>query len=454
MPQSIRRPLLPRATPPAVPPPPDRYVKAIKVGELFRDYNVNINFNRSKNFLIGPNGSGKTTIVHILASCLRNDFTQLFTLPFSSAEITLERIGTASTTEITVRQKYVTETGRRSLEVSISGDNEHSEEIELRSAQMSPTLWEFGERRVASTTAGLAELIASLTNTTWLSIHRGEIGQSRIGSESLVDRHLANIGERLSQFNSQRNALIDDQNKEFQRRVFLSFLTPRLDLAALHRLGVLNIEELIDQLRDILRELGVRQTEAETNLTRYQEDLERAVAASDRRKRGRMGFNEEATLLSVNQANEAVASWSEYQRRVAAINQGVNELLDVLGEYFDRKRARLTNSGEMLFSVASPRRSSSGLRRPARQLRPNLLSSGEKQVYIFLMEALLQREVTSIFIADEPELSLHVTWQEQLVNSILRLAPNAQLIFATHSPDIVGSDQDAIIEMESVTKNA
>src|SRR5436853_863417 len=106
MPQSIRRVLPPRATPAAGPPAPDRYVKAIKVGQLFSDYNVNINFDRSKNFLIGPNGSGKTTIVHILASCLRNDFTQLFTLPFTTAEITLESVATSNTTEIAVRQKY------------------------------------------------------------------------------------------------------------------------------------------------------------------------------------------------------------------------------------------------------------------------------------------------------------------------------------------------------------
>jgi predicted ATPase len=186
--------------------------------------------------------------------------------------------------------------------------------------------------------------------------------------------------------------------------------------------------------------------EAEANLSRYQEDLTRAVSASQRRRQGRMGFREEATLLSVNQANDVIPSWSQYRDKVAAINEGVTELQSVFQEYFANKTVRLSDRGQMIFT---PR--TRGLNR---SLRPEQLSSGEKQIYIFLMEALLQREIISIFIADEPELSLHVAWQERLVNSILRLSPDAQLIFATHSPDIVGSDQDAIIDMEAVLENA
>lgn len=43
------------------------------------------------------------------------------------------------------------------------------------------------------------------------------------------------------------------------------------------------------------------------------------------------------------------------------------------------------------------------------------LSSGEKQLFIILGETLLQQQETCIFMADEPELSLHVEWQAELV---------------------------------------
>jgi hypothetical protein len=279
--------------------------------------------------------------------------------------------------------------------------------------------------------------------------------------QNLVDRHLDSISRRFAQFNSRRNTLLGNENTEFQRRMFLSFLTPRISLATLRSLASLDIDERIQQLRAILRQLGVGAAEAEANLSRYHDDLERAVSASKRRRQGRMGFSEEATLLSVSQANDVISSWSEYQRKVAGINEGVTELLTVLREYFDKKQVTLSDRGQLFFAASLSGRvtqpPSPHTNRPAPPilpLRPHQLSSGEKQIYIFLMEALLQRELISIFIADEPELSLHVAWQERLVNSILRLSPNAQLIFATHSPDIVGSDQDAIIEMEKVIENA
>jgi predicted ATP-binding protein involved in virulence len=44
-----------------------------------------------------------------------------------------------------------------------------------------------------------------------------------------------------------------------------------------------------------------------------------------------------------------------------------------------------------------------------------------------------------IFIIDEPELSLHLGWQELFVDSITTSSPETQFILATHSPSIVGS---------------
>lgn len=66
------------------------------------------------------------------------------------------------------------------------------------------------------------------------------------------------------------------------------------------------------------------------------------------------------------------------------------------------------------------------------------LSSGEKQLIILLTEALLQKSMPNIFIADEPELSLHIGWQRIIIEKILEMNPMAQIIVATHSPEIAG----------------
>jgi predicted ATP-dependent endonuclease of OLD family len=68
------------------------------------------------------------------------------------------------------------------------------------------------------------------------------------------------------------------------------------------------------------------------------------------------------------------------------------------------------------------------------------LSSGEKQVLRIFIET-LRAESNSIFV-DEPELSLHIDWQKQLIADMQLLNPNTQIIFATHSPEIMAEVDD------------
>ena len=69
---------------------------------------------------------------------------------------------------------------------------------------------------------------------------------------------------------------------------------------------------------------------------------------------------------------------------------------------------------------------------------------------ILLTETLLQENKPFIFIADEPELSLHIEWQEKLLSAIISLNNNVQLIVATHSPEIVSEFKKSTINMGSV----
>jgi predicted ATP-dependent endonuclease of OLD family len=66
------------------------------------------------------------------------------------------------------------------------------------------------------------------------------------------------------------------------------------------------------------------------------------------------------------------------------------------------------------------------------------LSSGEKQLLIILFKVFLMDEQPSILLLDEPENSLHIEWQQQLIDVICKLNPNSQLIISTHSPSIFG----------------
>ncbi len=71
-----------------------------------------------------------------------------------------------------------------------------------------------------------------------------------------------------------------------------------------------------------------------------------------------------------------------------------------------------------------------------KKILPYQLSSGEKQLLIILLRVLNKDEKPSILLLDEPEISLHFTWQYELINIIRELNPNCQVIIATHSVSI------------------
>ena len=84
---------------------------------------------------------------------------------------------------------------------------------------------------------------------------------------------------------------------------------------------------------------------------------------------------------------------------------------------------------------------------------PNELSSGEKQLLIVLILALIQDGKDSIIFWDEPEISMHIDWQRALIRVAREINPFGQLIIATHSPSIIYEGwEKRIVNMEDLLK--
>ena len=78
------------------------------------------------------------------------------------------------------------------------------------------------------------------------------------------------------------------------------------------------------------------------------------------------------------------------------------------------------------------------------------LSSGEKQLLTFFANLIfnVDRKSSGIFVVDEPELSLHLSWQKIFVDKAININNNIQLIFATHAPEIIGRYRDKMFRLE------
>lgn len=86
-------------------------------------------------------------------------------------------------------------------------------------------------------------------------------------------------------------------------------------------------------------------------------------------------------------------------------------------------------------------------------LSPYQLSSGEKQMLVILLTTLVEDGNTGVLFMDEPEVSLHIDWQERLIGLIRELNPNAQIILTTHSPAVIMNGwMDAVSEVTDITE--
>jgi predicted ATPase len=82
-------------------------------------------------------------------------------------------------------------------------------------------------------------------------------------------------------------------------------------------------------------------------------------------------------------------------------------------------------------------------------LPPNVLSSGEKQLLLLFCNLLFAMGQDSIFMIDEPELSLNVKWQRQLTSSLLEFSRSnrTQFMLATHSIELITRYRNCVLKL-------
>ena len=133
---------------------------------------------------------------------------------------------------------------------------------------------------------------------------------------------------------------------------------------------------------------------------------------------------------------ESIINYKDYQlnlsKKIINLNQKVNVVF--------KKRKLFIETVNRLFSPTDKKLDEDNngilLINDGYKITTTQLSTGEKQLLIILLTVLCQDEKPSILLMDEPELSLHVSWQYELIKIIRELNPNCQLIIVTHSTSI------------------
>ena len=133
---------------------------------------------------------------------------------------------------------------------------------------------------------------------------------------------------------------------------------------------------------------------------------------------------------------------NELQRLLKLQNSSLeNNVIEALNNFFNEtnKTVKINNQELKVYLT------------PEREISFKHLSSGERQViYIFLKVANATKD-NALILMDEPEISLHLAWQEKLISEIRKVNDKSQLIIVTHSPAIVMNGwMDSFIDINDI----
>ena len=81
------------------------------------------------------------------------------------------------------------------------------------------------------------------------------------------------------------------------------------------------------------------------------------------------------------------------------------------------------------------------------------LSMGEKQILLLLLMVGNVNQQPCVFFMDEPDLSMHIDWKEELVTELRELNPYMQIIISTHAPSVITGWHDKVKEVNQLIKN-
>ncbi|WP_374497173.1 AAA family ATPase [Vogesella indigofera] len=431
-------------------------IESIEILGLWGQEKVEINFNEEINFIIGMNGTGKTTIINIMAAALTLDLEKLIKFDFNEINFSLKSQENRKKPRIKISKGYVEnesliqiryafkksssdtwesyEISPWMIDAQYSNDPTLARSLAMRKARISQHEW-FNIESIKNT-------LADLVSINLLSINRANNQKETRGesTRSGVERKITDLVNDMLQHFGALEKKYNEGIIEFQKKTLLAALVPekKESVIAISEIDLNSDREALSKMLDLL---GVDREKSRKSLNRYVNVMESTLKS--------VGGNNKAITI-----DEIVSLY--YRERTQFLIKEYYELEEKRKEIFkkrdlfaaiinallgNRKQLTVSKDNNLIFTSKT-----------GKTIKIDDLSSGEKQLIILLGETLLQHERNVIYIADEPELSLHVAWQDALVDAIRSLNPNVQIIFATHSPDIVGKYQERVIDMETVLR--
>jgi len=367
--------------------------------------------NRDTNIFFGLNGSGKTSLLKILHAAMANETEMLDSVPFTAAEVQIYSLNYDRVFTRSLEKKGGTGGGRgkgRSVvhrEVRIQSEvvlvEEPTPEEGMKWSCTPSTPKDAATTRWAHKYLPTSRL--HISDEPYFLYHERMPPSPSYLTEEQLDALFARSVEHLwSRYSAEVLGAVRTAQEQGLASILRAVLSPQS--ASSRKKSKLTSATAYERVQSFLERQG------SASILGKQADFEKR-------------YTSDPTLQDVVQDIDSV----EDKIRVAMTSR--NTLQDLITRLFmANKQIRFTDES---IQVTSTSGEIIGLAS---------LSSGEKHLLRILVEALLVGD--SSLIIDEPEISMHVDWQKGLIKSLRALNSTAQLVFATHSPEVLGDIPD------------
>ena len=405
-------------------------LKKFFVKKLFGIFDNEIEFRKEGiTVIVGQNGCGKTTMLHMLDAIFSKNPSKLFRYKFEYIEITFEN----DVVKIEIDDKSTEEENMRCLKYYINS-NELKEYYQENSKINSPGFW---CRNISSLRRrpGNMNTVFDLRTGETLSIpevidmYFDELSEEAKNDILVIPEEVYELvkGIKVELITTERLKRIYRED-EYRRDVPAKYAVEECaeDLSKKLK-NVLSEYANISQKLDEKFPMKLLQAIKKKDLSSI-EELEREIKEIDRLREKHITM----AVLTVyyQDMKQKLDSLNNISDKIVLLKKILNS------KYRKNKKISVNKDAGILIEQIMTKE----------DIPLKFLSSGEQQELVMLYKLIFKGEKDTIILIDEPEISLNVSWQREFLDDMKEIVDmnKISLIIATHSPQIINDNWELV----------
>ena len=428
-------------------------INSIKIENLFEIFDYNISFNNNENLLIvtGPNGFGKTMILNIIFSLFNRKFLFFQKLVFDKITVLLDDEILIDISKKIEKEKphvkFIFYQNKKEIDTF-----DYSDKLEVdieRTIQKYLPIRRLDATRWIDHRTGKILTIDDLTNE-YADQLPEEVGRNLLRIESkkvneILDSIKVHLIKEQRLFKKVHNVDRNYREEKDQTIMIETIQTYSKDLKQLISVNLqqsFKISQSLDSSypdRLVKEKSKLTEEEYKVRFDKLKEKQEKlAKNGLYESKQQFLGYSQDdskALLVYLNDLEQKLGVFDSLLEKLELFTGILNE------RRFTFKTIQVDREKGFYFKTIK-----------GKEIELTQLSSGEQHEVVLLYELIFNAKQNTLVLIDEPEISLHITWQKEFLKDLLKIIKiqNIQVLIATHSPSIINDRWDLVYNLEKV----